>query len=241
MRKAKIYRINYKITAALCVLALSVSIIVGVLAPEGGYITASASDEKGKRTIIIDAGHGGEDCGAIGVNGVYEKDLNFEISQKLGEYLSGAGYKVVYTRTDDKLLYTEAENIKGMHKIYDLKNRVAIANGTERGVLISIHMNSYGAASASGLQVYYSENTEGGVELAREIQKEVKERVQPSNKRAIKPGESIYVLKNASIDAVLIECGFISNPEECKKLSEKEYQKELCFAILCGIINYDKK
>ena len=241
MRKAKIYRLNYKIAAALCVLALSVSLTVAAFGNAGGYISASASEHTGKRTVIIDAGHGGEDCGAIGVSGVYEKDLNFEISQKLGTYLSGAGYTVILTRTDDRLLYTEDENIKGMRKIYDLKNRVAIANATEGGILISIHMNSYGAASASGLQVYYSENTEGGIELAREIQKEVKERVQPSNKRAIKSGENIYILKNASVDAVLIECGFISNPEECKKLSEKEYQKELCFAILCGIINYDKK
>lgn len=232
---------NIKIAAPIFALFISITLIVNAIASAGSlYVDAFAEKNSEKRTVIIDAGHGGEDCGAIGVGGVYEKDLNFDISLKLGEYLSEAGYKVIYTRKDDKLLYTEAENIKGMRKIYDLKNRVSIANETENGIFISIHMNSYGSASASGLQVYYSQNTEGSRELASQIQKQVKEAVQPTNKRAIKSGENMYLLENSTNDAVLIECGFISNPAECEKLLEKEYQKELCFAILCGIINYDK-
>ena len=80
-----------------------------------------------KKTVIIDAGHGGEDCGAIGINGAYEKDLNLDITFTLGKYLSAAGYEVIYTRTEDRLLYTEQENIKGFRKVYDLKNRLKIA------------------------------------------------------------------------------------------------------------------
>ena len=193
-----------------------------------------------KLTVIIDAGHGGEDCGAIGKNNVYEKDLNMQISLKLGDYLSSAGYNVVYTRTEDKLLYTEEQNIKGMRKIYDLKNRVEIANSFTDAIFVSIHMNSYGADNCRGLQVYHSDN-KSSESLAGLIQRSVINKTQPDNKRQIKLGKDIFILENSSNPAVLIECGFVSNPNECQKLSEKEYQKELSFAILCGIIEYKSK
>jgi N-acetylmuramoyl-L-alanine amidase len=201
-------------------------------------VLASASTVK--QTVIIDAGHGGEDCGAIGSDGVYETNLNLEIALKLGEYLKSSGFDVIYTRTEDKLLYTEEQNIKGMRKIHDLKNRVLIANSYENALFISVHMNSFGAPSCSGLQVYYSKGTDGSKILAGKVQSAVIEKLQPENHRTIKEGKDIYLLENSKNDAILIECGFISNPEECKKLLEKEYQKELCFAILCGIIEYKK-
>ena len=105
------------------------------------YVVCNSDTEKS--TVIIDAGHGGEDCGAIGYNGCYEKDFNFCIANKLGEYLSIYGFPVLYTRSEDKLLYTEEQNIKGMRKIYDLKNRVEIANNQNNAIFISIHMNSF--------------------------------------------------------------------------------------------------
>lgn len=192
-----------------------------------------------EQTVIIDAGHGGEDVGAIGVCEIYEKDLNMQISEKLGEYLNAAGFRVIYTRTEDRLLYTDEQNIKGMRKIYDLKNRMAIANAYTNAIFISIHMNFYGHPSCSGLQVYHAFDSDSKL-LADAIQLSVKNTLQPTNKRTIKEGKDIYVLENCNLPAILIECGFISNPEECKKLSEKEYQKELCFSILCGIIEYEK-
>ena len=192
-----------------------------------------------EKIVIVDAGHGGEDVGAIGVCGIYEKDLNMQISEKLGEYLNAAGFRVIYTRTEDRLLYTDEQNIKGMRKINDLKNRMAIANAYTNAIFISIHMNFYGHPSCSGLQVYHSGDSDSK-SLADAIQNSVKNTLQPTNKRTIKEGNDIYVLENCNLPAILIECGFISNPEECKKLSEKEYQKELCFSILCGIIEYEK-
>lgn len=198
----------------------------------------AALSENRHPTIIIDAGHGGEDIGATGVNGRYEKELNFELSMILGEYLRKAGFAVVYTRTEDKLLYTEEQNIKGFRKINDLKNRVAIANSYDDALFISIHMNSFSMPKYSGLQVYYAEAAEGSDVLAETIQSEVRERIQQNNNRKIKKGSDIYILEHAQIPAVLIECGFITNPDECEKLSQKEYQKELSFAILCGIIEY---
>ena len=188
------------------------------------------------RIIILDAGHGGEDCGAIGANGVYEKNLNFEITMELGRQLSDLGYKVIYTRCEDRLLYNEDENIKGLRKIYDLKNRVKIAQSYENAIFISIHMNAFSDPRYSGLQVFYGTNEES-VLLADSVQCQVLEKLQPQNKRAIRKGEGMYLMENISCPAVLIECGFISNLQECEKLCEKEYQKQLCFAILCGIID----
>ena len=191
-----------------------------------------------KKLIILDAGHGGEDCGAVGVSGVFEKDLNLAVAKTVGSLLEKEGYLVVYTRSEDKLLYGENENIKGIRKISDLKNRCKIAESYPDSIFVSIHMKSFGDSQYSGLQVYYStKNSESGV-LASSIQNKVKELLQPENNRATKPGKDIYVLENISTDAVLIECGFLTNDEECKKLSEKEYQNRLSFSIVCGIIEY---
>ncbi|MBP3591048.1 MAG: N-acetylmuramoyl-L-alanine amidase [Clostridia bacterium] len=194
-----------------------------------------------EKIYVLDAGHGGEDCGTIGQNGVYEKDLNFEITMELGSQLTELGYTVVYTRTEDKLLYTEAENIKGLRKIYDLKNRVKVAQSYSDATFISLHMNSFSDPKYSGLQVFYSENNAVSYQLAASIQGQVKEKLQPKNNRSIRAGDGLYLLENLSCPAVLIECGFLSNPVECEKLCEKEYQKQLCFAILCGIMETESK
>ena len=214
--------------------AIAVGILVGTFEAK----TSAEASTEGTRVIIIDAGHGGEDPGAVGVNGVYEKDLNLEIAFTLGEELKSRGYTVVYTRTEDKLLYTPEENIKGMRKISDLKNRCRISAEYHAPIFVSIHMNTYGASKYSGLQVYYADKNEESRILANKIQGAVKRELQHENKRTVKSGSSIYVLENASGTAVLIECGFLSNPEECEKLSEKEYQKQLSFSVICGIIEY---
>ena len=194
-----------------------------------------------KELIIIDAGHGGEDSGAVGVGGVLEKDLNLTIARTVGEQLEKEGYLVVYTRSDDKMLYGEDENIKGIRKISDLKNRCKIAESYPEAIFVSIHMNSFGDAKYSGLQVYYSTKNEDSGYLASSIQGKVRELLQPENTRNTKPGKDIYILENIPNNAVLVECGFLTNDEECKKLSEKEYQNRLSFAIVCGIIDYVEK
>ena len=144
----------------------------------------------------------------------------------------------MYTRTDDRLLYKEDENIKGIRKISDLKNRCSIAARYPDSVFISIHMNSFGNSKYSGTQVYYSTKNDDSRLLAEKIQNRVINDLQKINNRKIKPGNDIYLLENIDNNAVLIECGFMINPEELKKLSEKEYQKQLSFSIVCGIIEY---
>ena len=229
---------SLRFVAFLLVIALVSAIALGAF--DHVFTAAEVSGETG-RVIVIDAGHGGEDSGAVGVNGAYEKDLNLAIAMILGEELTNRGYTVVYTRTEDKMLYLPEENIKGMRKISDLKNRCKITEQYDNCILVSIHMNSYGASKYSGLQVYYADADKESEQLARKIQNTVREELQPENKREIKNGSSLYLLENAKGTAVLIECGFLTNEAECKKLSEKEYQKELSFSIVCGIIEYIKE
>ncbi len=225
------------------VLVILIASVVGAVSRIYGeeLIGASADGLPYERMVIIDAGHGGEDSGAVGVGGVLEKDLNLQIALEIGRMLEEKGYVVVYTRTDDRLLYNEDENIYGIRKISDLKNRCKVAGRYPEAIFVSIHMNSFGSSKYSGFQVYYSEKNESSISLADLIQNRVVSDVQKENKRKIKPGGDMYVLENIANPAVLIECGFLTNEAECKKLSEKEYQKELSFSIVCGIIEYMDK
>ena len=221
---------------SLILIACSIGVVTHIFRDELYFESADAIPYD--KIIILDAGHGGEDPGAIGVNGVYEKDLNLELVLEVGKILEEQGYIVVYTRTEDKLLYNEDQNIKGIRKISDLKNRCEAANKYPNSIFVSIHMNSFGDGKYSGLQVYYSPGDEASRLLADKIQLSVKNKVQNENNRTIKQGDGMYLLENTEPTAVLIECGFLTNKAECEKLSQKEYQKELSFAIVCGIIEY---
>ena len=225
--------------ALIILLATVIGVVTRVYGED--LILQSADAVPYEKIIIIDAGHGGEDPGAVGVDGSLEKDINLEIALQIGKMLEAEDFIVVYTRTDDRLLYTEEENIKGIRKISDLKNRCKVAERYPESMFISIHMNSFGSEKYSGLQVYYSENNEQSRVLADSIQNNVREDLQTNNNRVIKAGKDMYILENIQNNAVLIECGFLTNKEECKKLSEKEYQKQLSFSIVCGIIEYMDK
>jgi len=194
-----------------------------------------------EKIVILDAGHGGEDPGAVAKNGLLEKDLNLTLTLEIGKIFEEKGYVVVYTRTDDRLLYKEEENVKGIRKISDLKNRCKVAERYPDSIFVSIHMNSYGSKKYSGLQVYYSNKNSESQMLADSIQNKVVKDLQTSNNRVPKPGKDMYILENIDNTAVLIECGFMTNDAELKKLSEKEYQKQLSFSIVCGIIEYIEK
>ncbi len=220
--------ISVALYSAVCFLSLPVFL------PSGGTVS-----EESHPIVILDAGHGGEDSGTVGINGVLEKDLNLAVSQNLAALLRSAGITVIETRTEDRLLYTEAENIKGYRKLYDLKNRLAVATAHPDAIFISLHMNSFPEERYKGLQIYYSQNNEESRILAARLQKEVKAALQPDNDRKIKPASStIYLLDRAENPALLIECGFLSNPEESTALSEEDYRKELSFVLFCGIINH---
>ncbi len=246
----KVYVMNFKkhrmllgvislfmvLTLGLLIGAFSVNAYLG-----SSYYQSVLASENERNIVIIDAGHGGEDPGAVGSNGIYEKDLNLSIAKTLGADLEASGFSVIYTRTDDRLLYNADENIKGLRKISDLKNRCKVAAEYPEAIFVSIHMNSYGSAKYSGLQVYYSENNPKSEILASSVQSAVRVELQKDNERVIKSGDGIYILKNTTNPSILVECGFLTNPEECEKLSQKEYQKRLSLAIVCGIINYKEQ
>ena len=235
----KKHRFSLSLAAIALILIVSMlvsSFIVTEVYGEELFIEAS-KEINNSRIVIVDAGHGGEDGGASGADGTLEKNLNLQMALEVGARFEEAGYAVVYTRTDDRLLYLPEENVKGIRKISDLKNRCKVAEMYPDSVFVSIHMNSFGDSKYSGLQVYYSTANEDSEKIARGVQEQVRTDVQPNNNRKVKAGEGMYLLENISNPAVLVECGFLTNPEECKKLSEKEYQKQLSFSIVCGIIN----
>ncbi len=232
------YKFFVSFCSILLILTVTLSISVSTVDKVFGkelFLNAN-TDINNERIIIIDAGHGGEDSGTVGANGVLEKALALQIAFEVGRIFSEKGYAVVYTRTEDKLLYEPEENIKGIRKISDLKNRCKIAELYPEALFVSIHLNSFGDKKYSGMQVYYSDNSEQSRIIADSVQNRVRSDLQDTNNRTIKQGKDIYVLENIQNPAILIECGFLSNEEECKKLSEKEYQKKLSFSIVCGII-----
>lgn len=189
--------------------------------------------------IIIDAGHGGEDGGAVGIDGTAEKDLNLSISLKLNEILSSMGYQTRMVRTTDTSIHNADADSVRERKVSDIHNRAAIMNEYENCIYVSIHQNKYSGSSIWGAQTFYSPNNEESKELAQLIQSSIANNVQPDNKRVIKQsGTNIYVLYNATKPAVMVECGFVSNANELEQLKDDEYQNKMAFAISNGIINY---
>ena len=194
-------------------------------------------DQNKSKTVIIDAGHGGEDPGAVGINGSVEKDLNLDIARILKDALLVCGYSVVMTRDEDILLYNEGAS--GTKKAQDLKNRLEYTRLYPDALLVSIHMNKFSLESCHGLQIYYSGNAPESRALAESIRISVNERLMPDNTRRSKEAtSSIYLMHRSQIPSVLVECGFLSNADEEKLLSDKDYRKRLAFAICNGIVSY---
>lgn len=190
--------------------------------------------------IIIDAGHGGFDGGAVTKDGVPEKDINLSIALYLQEYLSVLGFNTVLTRDRDQSLESEGLDTIRSKKTSDLHNRMKIMEDTDNSIFISIHQNIYTQEKYSGIQVFYSpKSAEESSALASSIQQTVVGTLQPDNTRQIKEcGTSVYLIYNAVKPAVLVECGFLSNFEEAEKLKTKNYQKKMAFCIAMGIQNY---
>lgn len=199
----------------------------------------SVSAENVSRTVIvIDAGHGGEDSGAVD-NGILEKDINLSISLKLRDMLTASGYQVVMTRDTDMSIYDNTASTTREKKVSDLKNRVSIINKSKNNILVSIHQNKFEQSQYFGTQMFYSKNNPGSAVLAEELRKSVTGFLQPDNKRELKQADdSIYILNQAEVPAVIVECGFLSNYEESQKLADNDYQQKMAFSIYSGILGY---
>lgn len=199
---------------------------------------AQSTSTRGNVTVILDAGHGGEDGGAVSASGLYEKDLNLAIAQRVKSLLEANGVNVIMTRETDILLYDRNVDYHGRKKALDLAARQKIGEETPDGIFISIHMNAYPKSQYRGLQVWYSPNHAASRALADTVQSTVREHLQPENDRKIKRAtSSIYLLHHLTVPAILIECGFLSNPEETELLGSEEYQQTLSFLIFLSIMD----
>lgn len=190
-------------------------------------------------TIVIDAGHGGEDSGAVADDGTLEKDINLDVANKLNKMLVSSGFHTLMTREKDVAIYDEDqdENLR-QKKVSDMQNRLELINSSPNNILISIHQNKFPDKKYSGTQVFFSKNNKLSEVLASSIQLSVKNLIQPQNDREIKPAnKDIFILHNSKVPAIIVECGFISNDEELNKLNDEDYKSKIAFAIYCGILN----
>lgn len=190
-------------------------------------------------TVIIDAGHGGEDGGASSRSGLLEKDVNLALAFILKEKLEALGVNVVMTRCEDKLLYDRNADYNGRKKKLDMAARQKIIEDYDDCIFVSLHMNAFPDSRYSGLQVWYSDNHADSRTLAETIQGGVIASLQPENNRKIKSaGTSIFLLDKANCPAVLVECGFLSNVAEAARFESDEYRSSLCACLCDSIISF---
>lgn len=201
-----------------------------------GIKTANAVAKSEKPIIILDAGHGGFDGGAVSGD-IVEKEINLQFALSLEPMLKACGYKVIMTRTTDT--GTEDDGLTTIHqkKVSDIKNRLNLIENTEIECFISLHQNMFSQSKYSGTQVFYGPNNEQSVVYGECVQETVKTLLQNKNTRQIKQtGKNIYLMYHTTKPSVLIECGFMSNAEELDNLLDENYQKKLNFCILNGIL-----
>lgn len=185
--------------------------------------------------IVIDAGHGGDDPGKIGINGTLEKDVNLNIAHKLKILLESQGYEVIMTReTGDGLYQPGTRNMK----VEDMHNRCEIITKAMPVFTVSIHQNSYPEEYVKGAQVFYYGQSKEGEALAKKIQSSLVSYLDPKNHRVEKANESYYLLKKTPTPTVIVECGFLSNSEEAELLNTEEYQEKVAWAVMMGVIQY---
>ena len=192
-----------------------------------------------KAVVVLDAGHGGMDGGATAGN-VRESEINLAITQKTRALLTLMGYRVIMTREDDALLADENASTVRAQKHSDLKNRLDIMAGTPNSVGISIHQNHFSQSYVHGAQVFYG-RAEGSRQLAEIIQRNIAEYLQTDNRRKIKEADStLYILDNNRTNpAVMVECGFLSNPSDAENLQQEQYQEKLAFLIAAALMEYE--
>lgn len=238
--------ISTRAVAAVLLLCAGCAILFGQIAARAAkvrieqaseYADTTVEDGGSPCTIVIDAGHGGEDGGTQSAAGLYEKTVNLEIAQMLDAMLCGCGVETVMTRDEDILLYDRNTDYQGRKKMLDLATRRKIAEETEGAMFVSIHMNSFPETRYKGLQVFYSVNDPSSHTIASGIQERARLWLDPSNTRKVKAATSaIYLLDRLECPAVLVECGFLSNPEEAAMFETEEHRQKVAFTIFCALM-----
>ena len=196
------------------------------------------AEEKEKYLVVLDAGHGGDDPGKIGINQAKEKDINLKITYLIKQYLEASDVQVVLTREDEGGLYDQDASNK---KVQDMKRRIEVMEKAAPDVAVSIHQNSYPEEYVHGAQVFFYRGSTEGEALAERIQNRLVQGLDPENHRQIKANDSYYLLKKTAVPIVIVECGFLSNREEAQKLCEESYQEKIAWQIHLGIMQYLNK
>ena len=194
---------------------------------------------KNGKTVVIDPGHGDPDGGAVAADGTCEEEINLEISKTLRALLEEKCYNVIMTREGHEGIFSEGSSIKEK-KTSDMHNREKIMNGTGADIFLSVHLNKSTDPKIFGAQVFYSVNDPDSARLANLIQGELL-KLDEKNKRVAKEAESsIYLMKKAALPALIVECGFLSNPAEEQLLQTSEYQTRIALSLACAYLNYQQ-
>jgi N-acetylmuramoyl-L-alanine amidase len=221
-----------QVLCSLCFLLTAISLLT--LFNHYGKCAVTASRQK--TVIVLDVGHGGSDPGKVSTDGIQEKDVNLQIALYLKDYLIAQDYTVFMTRETDQGLYDENVSNK---KVSDLNNRIQFFEKKNAACVVSIHQNSYPDSSVHGAQTFYYAGSKEGEDLAKSVQDALLA-LDDTNTRQEKSNDSYYLLKHSSVPAIIVECGFLSNPDEAARLTDANYQKQLAFAISKGVCNYTK-
>lgn len=232
---------NEKKRIALVPLFLILGLTAFVIAAAVQVHTTATAAAAGtsKPLIILDAGHGGIDGGAVSDSGIVEKDINLAIAIDLRDLLESSGFQVLMTRESDVSIHDENATTVRQIKVSDIHNRLKIMQEHPGCIFISIHQNHYTQSQYHGAQCFYSTAKPSSKELAAQLQLAFQEKLQPDNTREIKPsGSEIYLMYHADTTAVLAECGFLSNPGEAAKLGTSEYQRQVAFTLFTGLVDY---
>lgn len=209
-------------------------LVLAVLAVLGHNLServSSSRTEESRGLVVIDPGHGGRDPGKVGVNEVTEKEINLSIAAKVKEELENKGIQVVMTRTKDEEV---EEGEEGSRKVQDMKARVSLINETDPDLAVSIHQNSYSDAGVSGAQVFYYTHSGEGKRLADRMEQAL-EKLEKIEVRESKANDTYYLLRRTEVPTLIVECGFLSNPQEANLLADQSCQKEIAEAIANGI------
>lgn len=227
--RRRILLLGLAVIAVLFLLNWSLRLCMGRM----DRIAASSSAPDGRISLILDAGHGGEDGGAVSITGVPESQINLAVVLKTRDILAFYGVSPIVLREEDISLHDDSAVSLREKKVSDLKNRVAAIEEQRGATLLSIHQNTYPNGRYHGAQAFYAP-TEGSKELAEHIQAAIRSTLQPDNERAVKQiPDTVYLMNHISCPAVLVECGFLTNPGEEALLLDPDYQKQLA-AVLAG-------
>ena len=190
------------------------------------------------KVIVIDAGHGVPDEGAQSSNGISEAETNLNIALKLQNLLEQSGATVILTRSDENAIYEIDSQTLKEKKISDLKNRVKIGNESSADIFVSIHLNKIPQQQYFGWQTFFRTGDENSIKLAKLIQNNLNESIETENNRVAMKLDTVYIMKKVEIPITIVECGFLSNPEEEKRLLDDSYQNRLAWGIYNGIMDY---